>query len=268
MTATALPLRQGVRDPLRFALLVSWYVSGAIFGIATFLAAPSVGTFGIDSFAYWSASPPLYDVRLGDLGAYAYSPAFYQLVAPFQSLDWTAFAWLWTALNLGTAIWLGPIALASPGTVIELYHGNVHLMMAAAIVLGFRHPWTWAFVLLTKVTPGIGLVWFAVRREWRSLAIALGATALVAGVSFALAPSWWFEWANYLLASKPITAFSAPPLWLRLPIALAVVVWGARTDQAWAVPVAAILAVPNPWWTALALLGAIPALARWPVRSS
>ena len=43
-----------------------------------------------------------------------------------------------------------------------------------AIVLGFRWPFTWAFVLLTKVTPGVGLLWFAVRREWRSLAIALG----------------------------------------------------------------------------------------------
>ncbi len=46
--------------------------------------------------------------------------------------------------------------------------------MAAAIALGFRYPATWAFVLLAKVTPGIGLLWFLVRREWRNLAIALG----------------------------------------------------------------------------------------------
>ena len=48
--------------------------------------------------------------------------------------------------------------------------------MAAAIALGFRYPAAWSFLLLTKVTPGIGLVWFAVRREWRPLAIALGFT--------------------------------------------------------------------------------------------
>ena len=61
--------------------------------------------------------------------------------------------------------------------LFEFYLGNVHLLLALAIVLGFRWPAAWAFVLLTKITPGIGLLWFAVRREWRSLAIALGATA-------------------------------------------------------------------------------------------
>ena len=49
-------------------------------------------------------------------------------------------------------LWL----LALPPVALELYHGNIHLWIAAAIVLGFRYPWTWAFVLLTKVTPGVG----------------------------------------------------------------------------------------------------------------
>ena len=53
--------------------------------------------------------------------------------------------------------------------------------MALAIVWGFRHPWTWSFVLLTKVTPAVGLLWFVVRREWRNLGIALGASAVLAG---------------------------------------------------------------------------------------
>lgn len=231
-----------------------WYLTGALFAFLLFSSASWVGTMATDTFAYWSADPPLYDVPLGTLGAYAYSPAFYQIVAPFQGLDWTAFAWLWMALNLGTAIWLGPVALAFPGTAIELYHGNIHLLMAAAIVLGFRHPWTWAFILLTKVTPGIGMLWFAVRREWRSLAIALGATALIVSVSFALMPQAWFEWFGYLSRSKGIPF--GPPLWLRLPLAAAVVIWGARTDRRWTVAVAAFLALPNPWWTALAVLGA------------
>ena len=60
---------------------------------------------------------------------------------------------------------------------MEIAGGNISLLLALAIVAGFSRPWTWAFVILTKITPGIGLLWFALRREWRSLAIALGATA-------------------------------------------------------------------------------------------
>ncbi len=50
-------------------------------------------------------------------------------------------------------------------------------------MIGFRYPAAWSLILLTKITPGIGLLWFAVRREWRALAIALGATAAIASVS-------------------------------------------------------------------------------------
>ena len=69
---------------------------------------------------------------------------------------------------------------------MELAGGNIHLLLAAAIVLGFRWPWTWSLVLLTKITPGIGLLWFVVRREWRNLTIALGGTAAIVAVSFVL----------------------------------------------------------------------------------
>ncbi len=47
------------------------------------------------------------------------------------------------------------------------------------------------------------------------------------------------------------------PLWLRLPIAIAVVVWGARTDRRWAVPVAAMLALPALWYGGLTILLAV-----------
>lgn len=252
--APALTWRTGSwAKPLR----LGWYVMGAAFAAYLLWIGTTVQTFGIDSFSYWSASPPLYDGQLGGFGTFPYSPAFYQLVQPFQSLNWVAFAWLWAALGIGTGIFLGPIALANPGTALDVYHGNIHLFMAAAIVLGFRHPWTWAFILLTKVTPGIGLLWFAARREWRSLAIALGATVAVVAVSFALAPSLWFDWAGFLLVAK--SPFG-PPLWMRLPFAIALVIWGARTDRRWTVPVAAMIALPNPWWTALAMLGAVPLL--------
>ena len=35
--------------------------------------------------------------------------------------------------------------LAFPPVAIELYHGNIHLLIAVAIVLGFRFPAAWAF---------------------------------------------------------------------------------------------------------------------------
>jgi hypothetical protein len=60
--------------------------------------------------------------------------------------------------------------------LMELAGGNIEILIAVAIVVGFRWPAAWSFVLLTKVTPGVGLLWFAVRREWNQLATALVAT--------------------------------------------------------------------------------------------
>jgi hypothetical protein len=142
----------------------------------------------------------------------------------------------------------------------EVTVGNIHLLLGAAILLGFRYPAAWAFVLLTKVTPGVGLLWFAVRREWRSLAIALGLTAAIAAASFVLAPGLWFRWAEVLTAAAgaeewPFTI--QVPLALRLAAAAALVAWGAWTDRRWTVPVAATLALPVLWVNGLAMLVAV-----------
>ena len=82
---------------------------------------------------------------------------------------------------------------------MEVAGGNVSLLLAVAIVVGFRWPAAWALVLLTKLTPGIGLLWFAVRREWRSLAIALGATAAIVAVSFVILPDQWRDWVDVVI---------------------------------------------------------------------
>jgi hypothetical protein len=121
-------------------------------------------------------------------------------------------------------------------------------------------------VLLTKITPGIGLLWFAVRREWRSLGIALAATAIVAGVSFAIAPSLWWEWVDVLRAASgaPGPAFVVPiALPIRLVVAAIVVTWGALTDRRWTVPLASAVALPVLWINGFAMLIAIiPLLPR------
>ena len=155
-------------------------------------------------------------------------------------------------------LWL----LAFPPVALELYHGNIHLWIAAAIALGFRYPWTWGFVLLTKVTPGIGLLWFAVRREWRALGIALGVTGGDRrGLAAAPRPSSGSTGSTFI-ASTPeggsVAQFQIPiPLWIRLPAAVVLVAWGALTDRRWTVPLAATLALPVLWVSGFAICAAL-----------
>jgi len=199
------------------------------------------------------------------IGAYPYSPAFAQLLWPLNLLPWPLFVAAWTAILIWAAyrltgprlFWLGLIVAA-----MEIGGGNVSLLLTLAIVEGFRRPWTWAFVLLTKILPGVGLLWFAIRREWRSLAIALGATAAVVAVSFLVLPRAWLDWISLLLANtgKNGTWAAIPvPLLVRGPIGVALIAWGALRNQRWTVPVGAMLCLPALWYGSLTmLLGVIP----------
>jgi hypothetical protein len=247
-------------------------IAGLLFGVYLFVVvAPSAQTVGFDAFAYWHLDiEHPYDLSAGAFGAFTYTPAAARLFAPAAMLSWPAFLTLWLAVLVGTVIWLGwrrsLMVLAFPPVAVELYHGNIHLLIAAAIALGFRYPAAWAFVVLTKVTPGIGLLWFAVRREWRSLGIAVAATAAIAGVSFAVDARLWSEWlsgAILRVADEGVGQPALPlPLVLRLPAAALLVAWGGLTDRKWTVPAAAALALPVPWFSGLAILAAIPALDR------
>jgi hypothetical protein len=228
---------------------------------------------GQDARCYWQATlaDPYLHSEWNDPIAYVYSPAFLQLVSPLIALPWQAFVAVWAAIAIAVAPRLtGPRLLAAgllfPFTAMEIAGGNIHLLVAAAIVAGFRWPVTWALVLLTKITPGIGLLWFALRGEWRSLGIALGATAVVAALSFLVLPNAWREWLDVIVANagRGGTWASVPvPLWIRLPLAIVLVGWGARTDRSWTVPVASMLALPALWYGGLSmLLAVIPLLPR------
>jgi hypothetical protein len=199
------------------------------------------------------------------IGAYPYSPAFAQLVYPLDLLPWPMFVAAWTAILIVAAFLLTGPELFLVGLAVglmEIAGGNISLLLALAIVAGFRHPWTWAFVLLTKITPGVGLVWFALRREWRQLSIALGATAAIALLSFILLPDAWRAWIELLLANtgKGGTWAAIPiPLVIRGPIGVLLIAWGAPRNQRWVVPVGAMLALPALWYGSLSmLLGVIP----------
>lgn len=227
----------------------------------------SPGTIGYDAFAYWrAANGELYAVDEG-FGAFHYAPPFVWLFAPLAWIPWPAFYGAWLALEVASLVWLARrwslAALALVPVASELYHGNVHLLLAAAIVPGFRYPALWALPILAKITPGVGLLWFVVRREWGALGIALGVTGAIAGVSLLLDSTAWQAWVAHL----PVASSGAPanainiPVAVRLPIAAAIVVWGARTDRPWTVPVAATIALPILWIHGLSMLVAAIVLA-------
>lgn len=220
----------------------------------------------VDAYAYWStAHGSMYDgANAGAMGAYVYSPAFSQLLAPVTWLPWPLFVTAWTALNLGLVWWLLgrwslPAMLFLP-IPFEIVSGNIHLLYAAFLVAGFRFSAAWALPLLTKVTPGVGLAWFLVRREWRPLAVALGVTAAVAAVSFVLDGDGWRTWIAVITGSSstPETVgwFLPVSLLVRLPVAVLVAAAAGLTGRAWLLPVAVVLAMPVVWVNSLAVLAA------------
>ena len=252
---------------------VGLVIAVAAWALITYFSEPWGRLWGTgqDARCYYQATlaDPYLHSAWNDPIAYVYSPAFLQLVTPLTQLPWQLFMAVWTALLIGATRFLTGARLLAAGllfpfTAMEIAGGNISLFLGVAIVIGFRWPAAWALVLLTKITPGIGLLWFAVRREWRHLAIALVATAAIAAVSFVMLPQQWRDWVDVVIgnAGKGGTWASVPiPLWIRLPIGAAVVVWGARTNRAWTVPVAAMLALPALWYGGISmLLAAIPLL--------
>ena len=227
---------------------------------------------GSDGLIYWAVDPanPYAGSFVGGTGAYLYSPAFAQVFWLIGRLPREVFVIGWTLLLAGVALWLArpwPAALLVLALPVsqEILIGNIHLLLSAAIVLGFRWPATWAFVLLTKVTPGVGLLWFAVRREWRSLAIALGATAAIVAVSLGVGGiQSWLDWVALLRRDGGAESWR---LYIRLAISALIVIWGARTDRRWTVPLAALIALPVIWSDSFAMLLGCVALSRRQARA-
>jgi hypothetical protein len=271
MTSTAV-----IDDPRWLRLLRVSATGAALVALAFAWAWLMQRDFFNDARAYWSLDySDLYGGSLvGRFGTYLYSPAFAQAMWPATLLPWPVFAGAWSLLNLGVLTWMtGPIIAAVllfvpflPVTD-EITTGNIHLLIAAAIVIGFRYPAAHAFPLLTKVTPGVGVLWFAGAGQVRKLAMALGVTAAIALVSFAIGPGQWFDWIRLLRESA---AVSVPgdigvipgPLWLRVALATVLVLIGGRLGWRWTVPVAAAVSLPVTWSSGLAILVALIPLYR------
>lgn len=240
---------------------------------AWLVLAPWWGALGTDSaHAYWHAwQQDLYGPGPGSPDAYSYSPLFAQVLRPLTLLPWPVFLAVWS-LVLGAALWwlLRPLDgawrwLALGYTVpAAVAIGNIEPLLAVAAVVGMQRPAAWAFPLLTKVTPGLGPVWFAVRGEWRRCALALGATLALVAASAVLDPSLWERWVAFLADSSGTTRVRYLPLPLRLVLAVLLVAWAARSGRRWLVPVAMVFAMPL--WSSgvLLLLAAVPRLRRGP----
>ena len=240
-----------------FRLLNVYPWNAAVFDLRTYWAT----RFGID-FSTQHAGPA---------GAYLYSPAFAQLIAPLTLLPLPLFAAIWTAIGAALLYWMtgrhAIVFFAVPAVLITIVQGQLDLIFAAVVVIGMRYPAAWALPLLTKVTPGVGIVWFLVRREWRSLAIALTATVAIVAVSVRFDPQAWVGWFALLGRSEfpdinDGLLFVPIALWVRLPISFALVAWGAATNRTWTIPIAVTLGMPIVWLNSPTILvGILPLVA-------
>ena len=91
---------------------------------------------------------------------------------------------------------------------------------------------------------------------------------LLVGVSFVLAPNLWFDFVafamrNGTMADPPIPQFPVP-FGIRLATAVPVLVWGARTNRPWVVPLVVGWSLP-----AVHTAGFLPFwVAAWRLRSN
>jgi hypothetical protein len=235
---------------------VVWYV------IARY---PGMGLAAADARAYWLTAHHrhLYSGRPGTHDAYVYSPAFAQLIHPLAALPWVLFVAVWALIEIAAFAWLlAPLGWrwAMPLVMvcsIEIGIGNIYGVLGVALVLGMRYAGAWAFPLLTKITPGVGLLWFAVRRDWRALGGAVAVTAIVAATSYLLAPGAWQGWIRFLYDN----AGSDGTLPYRVLLGAGLAVLAARRNAAWLLGPAVLVASPVlGGWLPVVFLAVIPRL--------
>ena len=255
-----------------------------IFSIGPFLpnplsASPSTSPgapfFGFDAFAYWAARPGA-DAYAGNLavsgfGFWRYAPVWLPLLGPLQHLPFNIFAYLVMGAEAGALLYLTRrwflASLIFVPVCLELYEGNIYLLMTAAIVFALRNSgrrpasaMSYALLALTKVTPFVVIIWHLLRREWRPALFALLFTGVIVAVSFSLDPTTWSAWRNSL--TRPGGDPDASPLGLSLSargvIALVLLVVAARGGWTSLVVLAAFLAMPAIWWHTYSVLIGLP----------
>ena len=233
------------------ALIVCCWVATALYAIFNgLLYVHHWGAVGADAHAYWLAgrSAHLYGSEPGQPNAFLYSPLFAQCMRPLALLPWPVFLALWMASETAAFCWLVagvhwiwrvPLLLLASN---EILWGNVYGFMAVAVVIGFRCPAAWSFPLLTKITPALpGALWFALRGEWRKLWQFAGTSVALVTVSAAVAPQLWIDWFHYLMAHRGQSGIA----WIRMLVAVPLIVLAARFDKPGLLPFACLLWLPR-----------------------
>ena len=196
------------------------------------LLAVIIGTYWLgpgDNFAYWLAAQrlvagqPVYVPGEAAFAPYAYHypPPLAQVLAPLTIfVPSVLYLLVYRVLELLTT-WelagrrmLPMLALiAFIPVAVELRFDNVHLFMALAIVLGLgRWPWVFAVAAAVKLSPGLGIVYLALRRRWRDAVIAAVVGGVIAAVSFLLAPDLWRAWLDSIQGRTDMTGNSLLPI--------------------------------------------------------
>jgi Glycosyltransferase family 87 len=191
--------------------------------IATFWMTPG------DDLAYWIAGHrlalglPIYTApeHAFEPFAYHYPPPVAQILAPIALVvPALLYAVAYRGLML-LALWdlagrrmlnmLAFIAFLPMAVAVRIE--NVEIFMALGIVLGLRR-WPWLFTIgaLVKVSPGLGLVYLALRRRWRDVAVSAVVGAVIVGVSYALAPDLWREWLATITGRADVVGNSLIPV--------------------------------------------------------
>jgi hypothetical protein len=222
----------------------------------------------VDALCYWLTGLDLAHPYNRAQFQFGYSPVVAQIMAPLFSLPFAVFAGILRFFEVVSLVLLtGPLAGAlifTTPVASEVNAANINLPIAVIMVLGFRWPALWAIPLLTKPSMAVGLLWFVLRGEWRKAAIPIAIAGALAVISFLFDQRVWFDWLRFLRENPQDGGWPYPySLWARLPISLAIIVWGARTNRPWTVALGSALALPRLYYQSPAILIALVPLIPW-----
>jgi hypothetical protein len=211
---------------------VRFLVTAALAALGGVLLAVIVGRFWVeagDDLAYWiaghrlAAGQPIYsDPSVAfEPFAFHYIPAVAQVLAPVTVLVAAVPFLIGFRALLLLALWemsgrrmLDFLAmLAFVPIALSLRVEYVEILMAFAVVVGLGR-WPWAFMVgaLVKASPGLGLVYLAMQRRWRDVAVSAVLGLVVVGVSYLLAPDLWRQWLAAISGRSDIVGNSIVPL--------------------------------------------------------
>jgi hypothetical protein len=257
-----------------------WLLLLAALG-ATFLVTFFVYRAGqlTDEHAYWLAAnrlvegKPLYDPTATSVTPYAYwyPPVLAQVLVPVALVvPPQVFGIAWTAMQLACLWWLAGrnvlVALALiafPPVAVEVWSGNVHLILTVLLVMGIRGRVTmFPIGAAIKIAPGLGIPWLLAKLRWRDAGFAIGAGLAILVVSVVLSPQAWMDWLETMSNRGPddVAALLPIPYVVRAVAGLLLALVAGRLRAPWdgvVLVVAVTIAMPTLWATALSTLVAI-----------